>query len=254
MEQRTRFTVFLRVALFLLLLMSPVACNAREQNQMESIEETESISEEKSRYEGRIIVIDAGHGGADPGKVGVEGTLEKEINLAIALKVRDLLSSDGIEVIMTRTQDETPGDPNASNAKMADLNERIKIIDQSTAELTVSIHQNSFSDKSVYGPQVFYHEESEEGRKAAQMLQNALDETLNVKKKREIKANDSYYLLKKSKKVVVIAECAFLSNPEEEKLLRDEKYQELLAQAIRKGVLDYLDACDDSGLSILKEM
>ena len=202
-------------------------------------QEAEEISIE-SKYEGCVVVLDAGHGGADPGKVGSGGLTEKEVNLSIALLLQELLEAEGIEVVMTRTQDEALGDANAENRKMADLNARVEILEAADAKLAVSIHQNSFGDPSVGGPQVFYYTGSEEGERAASCMQDALNEGLSVTKPRVIKANDDYYLLKKTSGVLVIAECAFLSNPEEEALLREPEYLIRVANALKEGILAYL--------------
>ncbi len=201
----------------------------------------QSASSEERPYAGRVVVIDPGHGGKDPGKVGATGLLEKDVNLQIAIVLQGLLEEEGITVIMTRTEDISLGDVSASNQKMADLKERLRLIDECKAELTVSIHQNSFSDRSVCGPQVFYCSESEAGERAATFLQEELNAGIGVGKERGRKENNSYYLLKHSASVVVIAECAFLSNPEEESLLMNETYREAVAEALKKGILRYLD-------------
>ena len=120
-----------------------------------------------------VIVLDAGHGGRDPGKIGVNGALEKEINLALAQKVKALLEESGAaeEVILTREDDEGLYDETDSNKKAADLNERCRIIEESGADFVVSIHQNSYTDGSVSGPQVFYYKNSEEGKLLAEAVQ-----------------------------------------------------------------------------------
>lgn len=197
---------------------------------------------EEQKYSGKIVVIDAGHGGVDPGKVGVNGAEEKDINLEIALFLKEMLEEDGVTVVMTRQNDSGLYDENSSNKKMQDLRGRLAIIDESRADLVVSVHQNSFSDSSVRGPQVFYYETSEEGALAAKCLQEAMNTQLEIAKPRVQKGNDNYYLLTKCAATMVIAECGFLSNPEEEKLLKDATYQEKVATAIKQGIYDYFDA------------
>lgn len=205
--------------------------------------ETSSSKEEELPYAGRVIAIDAGHGGVDPGKVGVEGTLEKDINLEIALLLKDSLEQVGFTVVMTRQDDSGFYDENSSNKKMQDLKGRLAIIEETKPELVLSIHQNSFGDSSVCGPQVFYYETSEAGADAAKYIQDALNQKLEVARPRVQKANDNYFLLTRCSAVMVIAECGFLSNKEEEKMLRDKTYQQRIAEALRKGICDYLDCC-----------
>lgn len=206
----------------------------------------EQETEEESEYAGKIIVIDAGHGGVDPGKVGANGTKEKDINLEIALLLKESLEEVGITVVMTRQNDSGFYDENSSNKKMQDLKGRLSVIEEAKPELVVSIHQNSFSDSSVYGPQVFYYETSEDGATAAKYIQDILNEELEIAKPRVQKANDNYFLLTRCSAVMVIAECGFLSNPEEEALLQEEDYQKRIVEAIKKGICEYLDYIDAS--------
>lgn len=182
----------------------------------------------------RKIVIDSGHGGEDPGKVAVNGSLEKDINLDIALILKSILEEKGIEVIMTRESDTGLGD-----SKTEDMRERVEIINKHTPDLCVSIHQNSYSDEAIQGAQVFYYTHSENGELAAEIIQQALlmaDED-NTRQK---KANDTYYILKRSEVPTVIVECGFLSNPKEAELLNTEEYQQKMAEAVAAGVLEYL--------------
>lgn len=187
------------------------------------------------------IVIDPGHGGRDPGKVGVNGTLEKGINLSIALKLKDLLEQNDINVIMTRTEDEGLYSESDSNKKRADLNNRISIINSSDAIFSVSIHQNSFSQENVKGAQVFYYAESEQGMALAMTLQKQLKETIKDGNHRMAKSNTNYYMLKHTTCPLVIVECGYLSNRTEAALLLDENYQEKMAWAIHLGIMKYLN-------------
>jgi len=187
------------------------------------------------------IVIDPGHGGRDPGKVGVNGVLEKDINLAIALRLRDLLEENDINIIMTRTEDVGLYSETDSNKKRADLNNRIKIINSSDAVFSVSIHQNSFSQENVKGAQVFYHSESEQGRDLALILQEQLKETIKDGNHRKAKSNTSYFMLKHTTCPLVIVECGYLSNYREADLLTNEDYQEKMSWAIHLGIMKYLN-------------
>lgn len=189
---------------------------------------------------GRKVVIDAGHGGIDPGKVGVNQALEKDINLAVARKVKRYLELSDVEVIMTREGEEGLYRPEDSNKKVQDMKNRVALIDSSGADLAVSIHQNSYLQESIKGAQVFYYATSLHGRDIAEVMQRTLAETLDKENHREAKANDSYYLLKKTQTPIIIAECGFLSNRKEAELLIDEAYQDRVAWAIHLGILRYM--------------
>lgn len=186
-----------------------------------------------------VVVIDAGHGGFDPGKVGVKKTLEKDINLAIAKKVEKKLADSGYTVHMTRTEDKALCQGNEPSKKAADLKNRVAIIEGAKPALAVSIHQNSYS-AGTKGAQVFYYTSSEEGKKLGGILQNTIRDIIGDENHRVEKANDSYYMLRKVTCPFVIVECGFLSNPEEETLLCDENYQEKMAQGICEGIENFL--------------
>ncbi len=194
--------------------------------------------------EGAVVVIDAGHGGDDPGKVGINGALEKDINLVIAELIQSYLEQNGVTVILTRDSDAGLCGAKSGNKKVEDLKNRLALIESSGALLAVSIHQNSYTSESVHGAQVFYYETSENGRRAALLLQNQLVEGLQEKKARQAKKNDSYYLLKKSSVPTVIVECGFLSNQREADLLITDAYQKKVAWNITLGILQYLSGAD----------
>ena len=196
-----------------------------------------NVQEEK----GRLVVIDAGHGGMDSGKIGVNQVLEKDINLQIAKRVKTLLEQNDVTVVMVREDDQGLYDESASNKKVQDMKRRMEVIEKSDAVLAVSIHQNSYQEEYVCGPQVFYYTTSEEGKTAAFLMQAQLAEGLEQEKKREAKANNSYYLLKKSTIPTIIVECGFLSNYAEAERLKTEAYQEQVAFQITMGILKYLN-------------
>jgi len=202
----------------------------------------EAVTKEKQAAVTATVVIDAGHGGSDPGKIGINGAREKEVNLAIAEELKACLEEAGIRVVMTRSDAGGLYQESDENKKQADMRARCAIIDEAGAELTVSIHQNSYPAESVRGPQVFYHAQSSEGQKAAACLQEALNQELSITRPREIKANNTYYILKKTKTPVVIAECGFLSNYEEAEKLTTKDYQKQVAHALCSGILAYLEA------------
>lgn len=182
----------------------------------------------------QTIVIDAGHGGADSGKIGVDNVLEKDINLQVAKKVQKLLLDQNIKVVMTREQD-----CDLADSKIEDLRKRVEIINVTKPDLAVSIHQNSYPSESIQGAQVFYYSQSQQGEKLAAILQQELKK-VDPENHRQEKGNDSYFILKKTEVPVVIVECGFLSNQKEtEKLISDE-YQDLLAKAIFDGIIEFL--------------
>ena len=189
-----------------------------------------------------VIVVDSGHGGIDPGVIGQNEVKEKEINLAIAKKLERLLKVAGYDVIMTRKKDEGLYEENSPNKKVQDMQKRCEIIKENHPLLTVSIHQNSYPDEQVCGPQVFYYESSVEGKKLAEAVQSSLNDLLEVDRPRKVKGNTSYYLLKRSSGTLVIVECGFLTNPEEAQKLQTKEYQEKVAAAVSEGIRTYLNA------------
>lgn len=188
-----------------------------------------------------VVVIDAGHGGSDPGKIGVDGSLEKDINLKIANKLREYLEASDVEVVLTREEDQGLYTEKDSKKKMADMNRRCRIINEAKPDLTVSIHQNSYHQEGISGGQVFYYKGSEKGKRLAQILQRRFDYVLGDKNTRMAKANGNYFLLLHVKTPIVIVECGFLSNWKESTMLNDKEYQDRLAFTIHMGIMEYLN-------------
>lgn len=188
------------------------------------------------------VVIDAGHGGTDPGKVSVDGSLEKDINLEIAKKLQQFLVMEDVDVVLTRESDEGLYDENTSNKKVQDMKRRVQIIEEKKPALTVSIHQNSYHEEYVHGAQVFYYANSEKSKELAERIQQVMTLELDKDNTRQAKANDSYYLLKKTSSPIVIVECGFLSNYEEAQKLSSDLYQEKVAWAVHLAVLQYLNS------------
>ncbi len=199
-------------------------------------EEERETSGEVQIANSRKVVIDAGHGGQDPGKIGVNGAKEKEINLQIALKLKEYLEKQKVEVVMTRDSGKR-----LAGSQVEDLRMRVKLVDEEAPVLAVSIHQNSYPQESVRGAQVFYFTHSEKAKKAAELIQNGLKE-MDKEHSREIKANTTYYMLKNTQSPVVIVECGFLSCPEEADMLIQEQYQQMLAENIGNGILKYVES------------
>lgn len=189
----------------------------------------------------KVIVIDPGHGGNDPGKVGVNDALEKDINLAIAKKLKPYFEKMGFKVIMTRETDTALYTKSASNKKRSDLQERVKLCNENSPLFVISIHQNSYQTSDCKGAQVFYYDTSEQGKVLAEYIQQSLKINVDTSNNRKIKGNSNYYLLKEIETVAVIVECGFLSNPNEAEKLTKDDYQEKIAFAIHSGAIAYLE-------------
>ncbi len=190
----------------------------------------------------KVVLLDAGHGGEDGGAIGGEGTVEKDINLAVMLKLQALLEQGGCTVITTRTEDislHNSGDEKTGNRKMSDLNNRKAMPSEYDADIFVSIHMNTFPDGKYSGAQVFYAE-SEGSEKLAKCIQEELKSQVDNTNMRETKsAEGNIYILADAKIPSVVAECGFLSNSEEEQKLKNAEYQQKLAFAIYCGIIKY---------------
>ena len=193
------------------------------------------------REEKPLVVIDAGHGGFDPGKVGIDGQLEKDINLSIAKKLKAYLEASDVNVVMTRDTDTGIYQSGDSHKKVSDMRRRCDIINEARPDLVVSIHQNSYHQEEINGGQVFYYKTSQNGKRLAEILQERFDYVLGEANRRVAKANDNYYLLLHVKEPIVIVECGFLSNRKEAKALESEDYQDRMAWTIHMGVMEYLN-------------
>ena len=193
----------------------------------------------------KTIVLDAGHGGIDPGAMNNDKTiLEKDVNLAITKKLRDLLEASGATVIMTRDKDVSLYEEDENKTIRQKYNENLRnrknIIDQSDADVFVSIHLNAFEQSKYYGAQTFYQKGKDDGKELAQFIQDELKRVVDQDNDRKIKPRDDIYLLKNTTMPSVLIECGFLSNEKESKLLADSKYQDKVAWAIYVGIQKYL--------------
>ncbi len=210
------------------------AVEQAEEDNKKGIEDI-SVQEPKNI---KTIVVDPGHGGPDPGKVGINQALEKDINLLISKKLEKLLIENEYKVVMTRTDDMWVGQQEEFS-KVGDLSARVELINKTAPDLVISIHQNSYESEEIKGAQVFYYTHSAEGESAAFCVQNKLKE-LDKDNTRLIKDNDTYYLLCRTQVPTIIVECGFLSNMGEANKLVDDAYQTDVATAIVKGVEEYL--------------
>lgn len=186
------------------------------------------------------VVLDAGHGEPDGGAIGVGGTIEKDINLKITLKLQEILENRGIRVIMTRSDDNSICDKKAKTLhekKVSDMHNRRNIINNSDADLFISIHMNSFSDTKSGGLHVFYARNHPEAEPLASLIQDSIAELTDAKTHAVKTASDTLYLMKNPTPPAILIECGFISNPDEEKLLNTDEYQSKIAFSIANAII-----------------
>lgn len=192
----------------------------------------------------KTVIVDAGHGGDDGGAIGIDGTVEKDINLDIALKLEKILKFYGFNVIMTRTQDIMTCDDGLDSLrkrKISDIHNRFELMRKNPDAIFISVHQNKFEDSSQHGTQVFYSGNDERSKELAEAIQTSVTLTLQRKNDRVVKKSGSgIYLLYHAKIPAVLVECGFISNSDEVKKLKDESYRMKLAILIADGLLKYL--------------
>lgn len=191
---------------------------------------------------GKTVVLDAGHGIPDEGAQSSNGTTEAETNLKITLKVQNLLEQSGCKVILTRSDENAIYDLDSNTLKqkkISDIHNRVKIGNESSADIFVSIHLNKIPQQQYYGWQCFYKSGSEESTKLAKKLQENLNKSIQKENKRVAMKLDTVYIMKHVEIPISIVECGFLSNPEEEKQLLEDGYQNRLAWGIYNGIINY---------------
>mgnify|MGYP000708022115 FL=1 len=192
----------------------------------------------------KTVIVDAGHGGDDGGAIGIDGTVEKDINLDIALKLEKILKFYGFNVIMTRTQDVMTCDDGLDSLrkrKISDIHNRFELMRKNPDAIFISVHQNKFEDSSQHGTQVFYSGNDERSKELAEAIQTSVTLTLQQKNDRVVKKSGSgIYLLYHAKIPAVLVECGFISNSDEVKKLKDESYRMKLAILIADGLLKYI--------------
>ncbi len=191
------------------------------------------------------IVVDAGHGGEDGGAVGVNGLVEKDINLAIALALAENLKANNFQVILVRDGDYSVGDQSLSTVaerKRSDTKNRVRLVEETGECLLVSIHQNQFSQSQYSGAQMFYSPNNPESAQLAECIRESVVSSLQPDNTRQNKeAGEEIYLLTHCQVPAVLVECGFLSNPEEATLLSQEAYQQDMAAAIYNGIVSFLE-------------
>ncbi len=202
----------------------------------------ESVPTVSLPVSGKTIVIDAGHGKPDEGAQSSRGTTEAETNLKIALKLQNLLEQSGSSVVLTRSDENAIYDLDAKTLKekkISDIHNRVKIGNESSADIFVSIHLNKIPQQQYDGWQTFYNAESQEGQKLAVSIQNNLNNAIQKENNRVAKSIENIYIIKHVEIPITIVECGFLSNPEEEQKLLEDEYQNRLAWGIYNGIVDY---------------
>lgn len=191
-----------------------------------------------------VIVLDAGHGGIDGGCSSAEGVPEKGINLNILLTLRDMFRLYGYEVEVTRDTDRSIHDDGVegiANQKSSDMDNRLEIFNRYDNAICISIHQNQYTDPKYSGGQIFYSETNSQNKYLAQAIQDKFKEYIQPENDREIKqCGKELFLCYYSKNPTVMAECGFMSNPEEAALLNTEEYQNKVAFSIFAAVNEYL--------------
>ena len=201
--------------------------------------EIETKQTDTPKNQNYTIVIDAGHGGPDPGSIGYKTkVLEADINLKISYLLKDKLEKAGITVVMTRTSTEALAEGRGKSFKKRDMELRKEIIKKVRPNMVISLHQNSFTNHTLRGAQVFYDKTSEISKQIADMIQTEFLKTIEHSNKSISPGN--YYMLKCTAAPSVIVECGFLSHPEEEQLLQTEEHQNKITTAIAKGILNFI--------------
>ena len=211
-----------------------------------------SASADLQQFEGeKVIIIDPGHGDFDGGAIGVNGTIEKDVNLSISLKLRDMLTDAGFTVVMTRDSDRAMNDSDATTIrrkKITDMRNRLNLTKLYPGSVLISIHQNKLAgDSSVHGAQVFYSPNEPSSKVLADYIQNEFNRYIQPEKPRNIFATGkNLYLFRHAENTAVLCECGFLSNAEEEAKLRTDQYQYRIASCIYRGLLLMLDEAGNS--------
>ncbi len=204
----------------------------------------------------RTIVIDSGHGGADGGCVGVNGCVEKDINLAIAKDLESLLKLSGFNVVMTRSEDVSIHDEGIEglrNQKVSDMENRLEIIKSYPDSVFISIHQNQYTEPEYFGAQIFYTTNNTGNLKLAQLMQESFRE-LQPENDREIKLIDNdLFLFKNTNQPAILAECGFLSNEKDAANLSDSEYQKKVAFTSYKGLMRYYNFAESTDVQIAGE-
>ena len=205
-------------------------------------ESSNTVETTSTPVSGKTVVLDAGHGVPDEGAESSNGTTEAETNLKITLKVQNLLEQSGCTVILTRSDENAIYDLDSTTLrqkKISDIHNRVKIGNESSADIFVSIHLNKIPQQQYYGWQCFYKDGNEQSNKLAKSIQENLNKSIQKENNRVAMKIDNIYIIKHVEIPTAVVECGFLSNPEEEQQLLDDAYQNRLAWGIYNGIINY---------------
>ena len=232
---RIRLTAFITVGAFLM-LMCLLAWHIKNKEKKADNPVVPMTSDASESEPIAYVVIDPGHGGFDNGAQGIStGVLEDELNLKVSKLLAERLETQNIKVTLTRCEDEALAD-----TKKEDMKERRRLMHDMGADITVSIHMNKFSDRAVHGPMVFYTDGDEMSERLAECVLSNICSALELPARR-INTGD-YYVIRNSRIPAIIVECGFLSNPTEERKLCDDSYQMRLADAVAKGIMEFINS------------
>ena len=240
--------IFFSTILFILcisLILSLFSCRQNSNQNGSPPEET------KSKYDGfPTVIIDAGHGGEDGGTVGIDGTLEKDINLLIALELDAILRSEGVKTQLTRSEDVLLYDKNSDyegQKKKQDAAARIRICEEYEDAIFISIHMNSFPQSKYKGLQVYYSTNSPLSAKLADTVQTLVAKNLQYDNTRKTKpSGENIYILKKLQHPAILIECGFLSNPEDCANFNTPTYRTKICLIIFSSVCNYFQTITDN--------
>ena len=230
--KKIRYSV---IGMFAIFMVIAVALSSKEENN--NYIDTVSLP-----VSGKVVVVDAGHGVPDEGAEVGDGTTEAQTNLKIALKLQNLLEQSGCVVILTRSDENGIYDLDSKTLKqkkISDIRNRVKIGNESSADIFVSIHLNKIPEEKYYGWQTFYNKNSKEGQKLAKQIQANINEAIQKENKRIASKIENIYIINNVEIPTTIVECGFLSNSQEKELLLTDNYQNRLAWGIYNGIIDY---------------
>lgn len=207
------------------------------------------LASAEAELSGKIIILDAGHGGEDSGAVGVNGVLEKDLNLEYTLEIGRMLEEKGYVIVYTRTDDRllyTEEENVFGIRKISDLKNRCKVGAKYPESIFVSVHMNSFGSARYSGMQVYYSEKNESSRELASRLQDKVKNELQPENNRVIKAGKGMYVLENVENTAVLIECGFLTNEEECKKLSEKEYKKELCFSIVCAIIEYIEGKNES--------
>ena len=213
--------------------------------QIQNVQLEKTVETVSTPVSNKVVIVDAGHGTPDEGAESNNGTTEAKINLKIALKLQTLLEQSGCTVLLTRSDENAiydAGSDTIREKKVSDMHNRVKLGNESSADVFVSIHLNKIPQQQYDGWQTFYKKNNEDSKRLATAIQNNLNDAIQKENNRQPAQLNTVYLMKCVEIPITIVECGFLSNPEEEQLLQTDEYQDKLAWGIYNGIADYFNS------------